>query len=97
MKVAVGIFLVIFLTLQRGSHGMFTPLEIDNHPCQPENLKVLPFFVISEAIAFRIFLFNRYYMFYYYLITYYHLDEITYLLLWTLLNNLIHMLFVNIL
>ena len=23
-----------------GSHGMFTPLEIDNHPCQPENLKV---------------------------------------------------------
>ena len=51
MKVAVGIFLVIFLTLQRGSHGMFTPLEIDNHPCQTENLKVLPFFVISEASA----------------------------------------------
>jgi len=39
MREATTIFFVIFALLS-GSHGQYyTPLEIDNHPCQPENLK----------------------------------------------------------
>ena len=34
------IFITLCFSFYTGSHGMFTPLEIDNHPCQPENLKV---------------------------------------------------------
>ena len=34
------IFITLCFSFYAGCHGMFTPLEIDNHPCQPENLKV---------------------------------------------------------
>jgi len=33
------IFITLCFSFYTRSHGMFTPLEIDNHPCQPENLK----------------------------------------------------------
>ena len=34
------IFITLCFSFFAGNNGMFTPLEIDNHPCQPENLKV---------------------------------------------------------
>ena len=34
------IFITLCFSFYASCHGMFTPLEIDNHPCQPENLKV---------------------------------------------------------
>ena len=57
-------FSVLLLGFQHGGYGIFTPLEIDNHPCQPEKLKVctqsncFKTFVYLPS-HFGIFLFNK--------------------------------------
>ena len=41
-------FGIFFLFLDFSSAIEFTPLEIDNHPCTPQNLKVSTFMKISD-------------------------------------------------
>ena len=46
---------IIFIGLcfSTGSQGMFTPLEIDNHPCQPENLKVNTYTLLRGKMSWQ--------------------------------------------
>jgi len=39
MRGSAKLFLIIFASLSGTHAAYYTPLEIDNHPCQPENLK----------------------------------------------------------
>ena len=40
-NVNLGLVIIVILPIFSIEAKTFTPLEIDNHPCTPENLKVL--------------------------------------------------------
>ena len=51
MREATRIVFIIFASLSGSIAKFYTALEIDNHPCQPQNLKVNTGLIVSMGAS----------------------------------------------